>query len=132
MARNPSPIPYALHPDVLVLDQPGRTILCLRHHRPAPTQRPPRRSGTLIRHSQMGHRLEREPEAIHLDQARRTDPRIPQTTSTANYRRRTLGPLKPGYSHSIVPGGLLVTSSTTRLTSATSLVMRLEMCANTS
>src|SRR5690606_39579509 len=33
-------------------------------------------------------------------------------------------------SHSMVPGGLLVTSRTTRLTSGTSLVMRLEMRAN--
>lgn len=36
------------------------------------------------------------------------------------------------YSHSIVPGGLLVMSSTTRLTSATSLVMRVEMRSSTS
>jgi predicted nucleic acid-binding Zn-ribbon protein len=36
------------------------------------------------------------------------------------------------YSHSIVPGGLLVTSTTTRLTSATSLVIRVEMRASTS
>ena len=31
------------------------------------------------------------------------------------------------YSHSIVPGGLLVTSSTTRLICGTSLVIRVEM-----
>ncbi len=37
-----------------------------------------------------------------------------------------------GYSHSIVPGGLLVTSSTTRLICGTSLVTRVEMCARTS
>ena len=36
------------------------------------------------------------------------------------------------YSHSIVPGGLLVTSRTTRLTSATSLVIRVEMRSSTS
>ena len=30
-----------------------------------------------------------------MDQARRTDPRIPQTTSTTNYRRRTLAFKKP-------------------------------------
>ena len=36
------------------------------------------------------------------------------------------------YSHSMVPGGLLVTSSTTRLTSGTSLVMRVEILASTS
>ena len=37
-----------------------------------------------------------------------------------------------GYSHSMVPGGLLVTSSTTRLTSATSFVIRVEMRSSTS
>jgi hypothetical protein len=36
------------------------------------------------------------------------------------------------YSHSIVPGGFEVTSSTTRLTSATSLVIRVEMRSRTS
>lgn len=36
------------------------------------------------------------------------------------------------HSHSMVPGGLLVTSKTTRLTPATSLVMRVEMRSSTS
>ena len=36
------------------------------------------------------------------------------------------------HSHSMVPGGLLVTSSTTRFTSGTSLVMRVEMRSRTS
>ncbi len=39
---------------------------------------------------------------------------------------------KRRYSHSMVPGGLLVTSSTTRLTSATSLVIRVEIRSSTS
>lgn len=39
-----------------------------------------------------------------------------------------LGP----HSHSMVPGGLLVMSSTTRLTSGTSLVMRVEIRSSTS
>src|SRR4051812_40437639 len=34
---------------------------------------------------------------------------------------------QPTYSHSMVPGGLLVMSTTTRLTAGTSLVMRVEM-----
>lgn len=38
----------------------------------------------------------------------------------------------PAHSHSIVPGGFDVTSSTTRLTSFTSLVMRLEIFDSTS
>lgn len=37
-----------------------------------------------------------------------------------------------GHSHSMVPGGLLVTSSVTRLTSGTSLVIRVEMRSSTS
>ena len=37
-----------------------------------------------------------------------------------------------GYSHSMVPGGLLVMSSTTRLTSGTSLVIRVEIRASRS
>jgi hypothetical protein len=37
-----------------------------------------------------------------------------------------------GYSHSMVPGGLLVTSRTTRLTSGTSLVILVEILASTS
>ena len=36
------------------------------------------------------------------------------------------------YSHSIVPGGLLVISNTTRLTPLTSLTMRFEICSSTS
>ncbi len=36
------------------------------------------------------------------------------------------------HSHSMVPGGLLVTSRTTLLTSGTSLVMRVEIAASTS
>jgi hypothetical protein len=42
------------------------------------------------------------------------------------------GRCRSDYSHSIVPGGLLVTSSTTRLISGTSLVIRPEMRARTS
>jgi hypothetical protein len=36
------------------------------------------------------------------------------------------------YSHSIVPGGLLVMSSTTRLTSRISLIMREAICSSSS
>ena len=47
---------------------------------------------------------------------------------------RPARPLLPfaRHSHSMVPGGLLVTSSTTRLTSRTSLVIRVEIRASTS
>ena len=67
--------------------------------------------------------------------------RITLTTSTTRPRRR-IAPAGPSsgeqssrlarHSHSMVPGGLLVQSSTTRLTSGTELVIRLEMRARTS
>jgi ABC-type sugar transport system substrate-binding protein len=38
LARQAPPVHGALHPDLLVLDQPGETVLRLRHRRPAPTQ----------------------------------------------------------------------------------------------
>ena len=63
-------------------------------------------------------------------------PRAGQGPAGASHRR---GPAGDGlslrlarHSHSMVPGGLLVQSSTTRLTSGTELVIRLEMRARTS
>ena len=47
-------------------------------------------------------------------------------------RKRSTGSRPGGYSHSMVPGGLLVMSSTTRLTSGTSLVIRVEIRASSS
>lgn len=49
-------------------------------------------------------------------------------------RRRQTGAAgqRENHSHSMVPGGFEVTSSTTRLTSRTSFVMRLEILASTS
>ena len=57
-----------------------------------------------------------------------TTPRSQAVSSVA----RSLGGRRFGHSHSMVPGGLLVTSSTTRLTSGTSLVMRVEIRSSTS
>src|SRR5450830_1414144 len=90
LARGSPPVPHALHPDVLLLDQPGRTVLRLRHLRPAPTLRPPIRPSPRGRHSRLGQSLERRPAPLHLDQVSRTDPRIPRQTSATNYWRRTL------------------------------------------
>ncbi|GAB4668846.1 hypothetical protein MAHJHV65_20240 [Mycobacterium avium subsp. hominissuis] len=56
---------------------------------------------------------------------RRGDHLVRLTAARAHFRRG-------GYSHSMVPGGLLVMSSTTRLTSGTSLVMRVEIRSSTS
>ncbi len=51
--------------------------------------------------------------------------RLPRARTSSPPRRRC-------HSHSMVPGGLLVMSSTTRFTSRTSLVMRVEILASTS
>jgi hypothetical protein len=78
------------HPDLLLLDQPGRTPLRLRDSRPAPTQRPPQRPSPRSRPAHLGQSLERQPQALHLDQDRRADPAITRTTSPTDYRRGTL------------------------------------------
>ena len=72
-----------------------------------------------------GERLKLPARVVqHIARARRRRP------------RRLHGPRRPGpvgaHSHSMVPGGLEVQSSTTRLTSGTALVMRVEMRASTS
>lgn len=56
----------------------------------------------------------------------------PRDGSTDDIEMQDLQHLAGGHSHSMVPGGLLVTSSTTRLTSATSLVTRVEIRSSTS
>ena len=55
----------------------------------------------------------------------------PWRTPCSRWPRRCSVP-RARYSHSMVPGGLLVTSRTTRLTSRTSLVIRVEIRASTS
>src|SRR5690606_40590005 len=67
-----------------------------------------------------------------LHEEERGDTRRDQNEPCDPHVSLTPGPSRRPYSHSIVPGGLLVTSSTTLLTSATSLVMRVEMRSSTS
>lgn len=55
-----------------------------------------------------------------------------ETGRAATMRTRRRESAASPHSHSMVPGGFDVTSSTTRLTSRTSFVMRLEMRASTS
>ena len=73
----------------------------------------------------------RQPERGRTDQEKRQDVN-PVAPPWARRRRgqRVFGDAP--HSHSIVPGGLLVTSRTTRLISGTSFVIRVEMCASTS
>ncbi len=57
------------------------------------------------------------------------DHALDQGPATSRLPRPVAG---TAHSHSMVPGGLLVTSRVTRLTSGTSLVIRVEMRASTS
>jgi transposase-like protein len=79
----------ALHPDRLVLDQPGRAVVRL----PGPPDDPPRRTqerpGSGSRHPGMGQGLERRPQAVHLDQDSRRNPRLPRPILPTDLRRRT-------------------------------------------
>ena len=58
--------------------------------------------------------------------------RLAVDTAPERTRSAGSGATRPAHSHSMVPGGLLVMSSTTRLTSRTSLVIRVEIRASTS
>ena len=76
--------------------------------------------------------LERGHDRLHGVNSSRLKPvRFRSGVSSPLVKRRA-SQRDPSYSHSMVPGGLLVMSSTTRLTSATSLVMRVEMRSSTS
>ncbi len=109
VARSPPALPHALHADLLLLDQPGRTVLRLRHRRPPRPQRPPLRPGPRERHPRTDQSLKRQPQALHLDQIRRSDPGLTRATSSTNYWRRTLAlcraPEGPGDGASSRPAG---------------------------
>src|SRR6266542_3710248 len=85
-----SSVPHALHPDRIQLGQPGRTLVRVPHRRHDPPRRPQVCTSPRSRHPGLGRRLERQPETLHLDQDRATDPRIPRTTLSTNLRRGTL------------------------------------------
>ena len=84
----------------------------------------------------VGGRVARRPRGVVRHRLRppgrrRRDRRHPRLLDRSSARRRA--PTDPGgHSHSIVAGGLLEMSSTTRLTSSTSLVMRVEIRSSTS
>src|SRR3954454_9350732 len=90
LAPSPPAGNASLHPDLLIVVEPRRAVLRLRHRRPAPTLRPPQRPSPRSRHPQVGHHMERGPQGLRMDQNRRTDPRQPRTTYPTDWKSRTL------------------------------------------
>jgi hypothetical protein len=69
------PLPPALHPDQLVVAEPGRALVRRAHQPQAPPLSAPQRHRTRGRHPQVDQRVEQEPQAVRLDQNRRRHPR---------------------------------------------------------
>src|ERR1035438_7721794 len=91
MAAGPSPGPAALHPDLLLLDQPGRAVV----RRTAAALPGPRR--VLLprrahhRAGRLDHDLERHRPALQVDQDRRPDHRPHLPLLLTHLRTGTLG-----------------------------------------
>ena len=116
------PSPRPADPRVGHCARPGRTD-------PAGGGDPP---ADRARTDEPGDRGAAVSQQSHDQDAHQPDLRQDRVTRPGR-RHRLRAPARPAlsYSHSIVPGGLLVTSSTTRLTSGTSLVIRVEIVAST-
>ena len=91
----PPPVSPALHPDLFLVAQPGRTMVCVTDRQEAcAAARTPRESRHWKKTSATGSRTWNEnPKAVHMDQNRRRDPRPTQRISTADSWCRTLGGL---------------------------------------
>ena len=78
LAGPPPALPRPLHPDRLVLDEPGRTLVRPADRQADPPRRPHLRPGPGERHQGLDRHLERQPPAVHLDQDRRRDLELPR------------------------------------------------------
>src|SRR4051812_17282121 len=63
VAPRPPPVPPALHPDRVVLAEPGRTLVRRDHHETHPPRRSPQRQGPRHRHPSLGQTLKQHPQA---------------------------------------------------------------------
>src|SRR5450755_4669762 len=78
MARPPPALPCPLHPDRLILDEPGRTMVRPADRQADPPRRPHLGPGPGERHQGLDRHLERQPPPVHLDQDRRRDLEFPR------------------------------------------------------
>ena len=90
LARPPPPLPRPLHPDRLLLGQPGRAMVRPPDRPDDPPGRPQVRPGPRSRHPRLDRALEPGPEAVHLDQDSRGDPQLPCQIYDQDFRRGTL------------------------------------------
>ena len=89
--RPPSPLPRPLHPDRIILDQPGRTLVRLPHHPAAATRRLQERPGPREGHPRPGSSSGTATPGRSCGRRppRRSSP--PRQISATNFRRGTLG-----------------------------------------
>ena len=66
----------ALHPDLKLVAEPRRALVRRTDHQEAPARRAPLDPSAQRRHPRLDRHLERQPQALRLDQDRRPDPRI--------------------------------------------------------
>ena len=79
--------PPALHPDRVVLDQPGRAVVRLPDQPDDPPRRAQERAGPRSRHPRLDRALEPESPAIHLEQNCRTDLGLTGKVYSKDFRR---------------------------------------------
>ena len=84
VAAGAPPVPAALHPDRLVLAEPGRALVRRADQQEDTARRPQVRAVSRRRHPGLDRNLEHRPEALRLDQDRRRDPRTPRRISEQN------------------------------------------------
>ena len=74
LAGPPSAVPPALHPDLVVVAQPGRTLVPRTHRQGAAPWRLPLRARPRHRDRGIPRRPQRRPQTLRLDRHRRIDP----------------------------------------------------------
>lgn len=90
VAAQAPPSRAALHAHLGVLAQPRRTLVRRTHSPQTPALDPPLRHRTRERHHRLDQGLEREPQALRLDQDRRPNSRDPRRLLQTNQGLTTL------------------------------------------
>jgi transposase-like protein len=106
LAGPPPPLPPALHPGRILLDQPGGTLVRLPDRPDDPPRGPQERAGPGSRHPRLDRHLEHRPAALHLGQDRRRDPRLTGKIYCPDFRRGTLVPHQATFALSTMRGAV--------------------------